>query len=38
VAHGTHEELLAGVPGYERLLRAYEEHGSGRGGPGEGTR
>lgn len=25
VAHGTHEELLATQPGYERLLRAYEE-------------
>jgi len=25
VAHGTHEELLATVPGYERILRAYEE-------------
>ena len=25
VAHGTHEELLETVPGYERILRAYEE-------------
>jgi len=25
VAHGTHDELLATQPGYERLLRAYEE-------------
>jgi ABC-type multidrug transport system fused ATPase/permease subunit len=25
VAHGTHEELLATVPGYERILRAYEQ-------------
>ncbi len=25
VAHGSHEELLASQPGYERLLRAYEE-------------
>ena len=25
VAHGSHEELLATQPGYERLLRAYEE-------------
>ncbi len=25
VAHGTHENLLATVPGYERILRAYEE-------------
>ena len=25
VAHGTHEELMADHPGYERLLRAYEE-------------
>jgi ABC-type multidrug transport system fused ATPase/permease subunit len=25
VAHGTHEELLDTEPGYERLLRAYEE-------------
>ena len=25
IAHGTHEELLASVPGYERILRAYEE-------------
>ena len=25
VAHGTHNELLATEPGYERLLRAYEE-------------
>ncbi len=25
VAHGSHDELLATQPGYERLLRAYEE-------------
>jgi ATP-binding cassette, subfamily B, bacterial len=25
VAHGTHDDLLATVPGYERILRAYEE-------------
>ncbi len=25
VAHGSHEDLLATQPGYERLLRAYEE-------------
>ena len=25
IAHGTHEELLTSQPGYERLLRAYEE-------------
>ena len=25
VAHGTHEELLASVPGYARILEAYEE-------------
>lgn len=25
VAHGSHEDLLATEPGYERLLRAYEE-------------
>ena len=25
VAHGTDEELLATVPGYKRILRAYEE-------------
>jgi ABC-type multidrug transport system fused ATPase/permease subunit len=25
VAYGSHEELLATQPGYERLLRAYEE-------------
>ena len=25
VAYGPHEELLASQPGYERLLRAYEE-------------
>ena len=25
VAHGTHKDLLATVPGYERILRAYEE-------------
>ena len=25
VAHGTHDELLATVPGYERILSAYEQ-------------
>lgn len=25
IAQGTHEELLASIPGYARLLRAYEE-------------
>ena len=28
VAHGTHAELLATVPGYERILRAYEQDGA----------
>ena len=28
VAHGTHAELLATVPGYERILRAYEQDGT----------
>jgi ABC-type multidrug transport system fused ATPase/permease subunit len=32
VAHGTHEELLATEPGYERLLRAYEEDAARRAG------
>ncbi len=31
VAHGTHEELLATVPGYERILRAYEQDAVARG-------
>lgn len=30
VAHGTHEELLATVPGYERILRAYEQDAAAR--------
>jgi ABC-type multidrug transport system fused ATPase/permease subunit len=30
VAHGTHEELLATVPGYERILRAYEQDATAR--------
>ncbi len=25
VAHGTHEHLMADVPGYSRILAAYEE-------------
>jgi ABC-type multidrug transport system fused ATPase/permease subunit len=32
VAHGTHEELMATQPGYERLLRAYEEDAARRDG------
>jgi ABC-type multidrug transport system fused ATPase/permease subunit len=32
IAHGTHEELLATVPGYERILRAYEEDAARREG------
>ena len=30
VAHGTHAELLATVPGYERILRAYEQDAAAR--------
>ncbi len=30
VAHSTHEELLATVPGYERILRAYEQDADSR--------
>ena len=30
VAHGAHQELLASVPGYERLLTAYEEDAAAR--------
>jgi ATP-binding cassette, subfamily B, bacterial len=30
VAHGTHEELLETVPGYERILRAYEQDAANR--------
>lgn len=39
VAHGTHADLLARVPGYAALLRAYEDDRAGGrspGGPGDG--
>jgi ATP-binding cassette, subfamily B, bacterial len=32
VAEGGHEELLAGAPGYARLVRAYEQAEAGRRG------
>ena len=34
VAQGTHAELLASVPGYQRLLTAYEEDAAARAGGG----
>ena len=37
VAHGTHEELLADVPGYAVLLRAYEEDRARRAADGDGV-
>lgn len=36
VAHGSHEELLASVPGYARLLEAYDEDAERRAGERRG--
>jgi len=34
VGQGTHQELLESVPGYARLVRAYEEDAAARAGGG----